>query len=69
MKTAVLFLIRGYQALLSPLLGTHCRFYPSCSEYAYQAIAKHGFFRGTAMGMRRLLRCHPFHEGGIDPVP
>jgi len=69
MKTAVLFLIRGYQALLSPLLGTHCRFYPSCSEYAYQAIAKHGFFKGTAMGMHRLLRCHPFHEGGIDPVP
>lgn len=69
MKTAALFLIRCYQVLLSPLLGTHCRYSPSCSDYAYQAITRHGFFKGTAMGLRRLLRCHPFHEGGIDPVP
>ena len=62
-------MIRSYQVILSPLLGTHCRFSPSCSDYAYQAIARHGFFKGTALGLGRLLRCHPFHEGGIDPVP
>jgi putative membrane protein insertion efficiency factor len=69
MRVAALFLIRAYRALVSPLLGTRCRFYPSCSEYTYEAIARHGFLKGTALGVRRLLRCHPFHEGGIDPVP
>ena len=69
MKAVALFLIRAYKALLSPLLGTRCRYYPSCSDYTYEAIKKHGFVRGTSLGMRRLLRCHPFHEGGIDPVP
>ena len=69
MKVAALFLIRAYKALISPLLGTRCRFYPSCSEYAYEAISRYGFLKGAILGVRRLLRCHPFHEGGIDPVP
>ena len=69
MKTAALFLIRVYKATLSPLLGTRCRFYPSCSEYTYEAIVKYGVLKGTALGVRRLLRCHPFHDGGLDPVP
>jgi putative membrane protein insertion efficiency factor len=69
MRVAALFLIRAYRTLVSPLLGTRCRFYPSCSEYTYEAIARHGFLKGMVLGVRRLLRCHPFHEGGIDPVP
>jgi uncharacterized protein len=69
MKAVALFLIRAYQLTLSPLLGRHCRYYPTCSAYSSEAIAKYGFLRGTALGIRRLLRCHPFHEGGIDPVP
>lgn len=69
MKTAALFLIRAYQTVLSPFLGTHCRFHPSCSSYTYEAIEKYGLARGTGLGIRRLLRCHPFHAGGIDPVP
>lgn len=69
MRTVALLLIRGYQTLLSPLVGRHCRFHPTCSAYTYEAIEKYGFFRGAGLGVRRLLRCHPFHEGGIDPVP
>jgi len=68
-KTVVLLMIRGYQRALSPFLGTHCRFQPTCSSYTYEAIEKHGLLRGMVLGIRRLLRCHPFHEGGIDPVP
>ena len=69
MKAAALFLIRLYQLTLSPLFGTQCRYHPTCSAYAQEAIAKYGVFRGTFLGVKRLLRCHPFHEGGIDPVP
>jgi putative membrane protein insertion efficiency factor len=69
MKTVALLLIKAYQTVLSPFLGRHCRYYPTCSSYTYQAIEKYGFIRGTFLGFRRLLRCHPFHEGGIDPVP
>lgn len=69
MKAAVLFLIRIYQIVLSPLLGNHCRFHPTCSSYAHEAILRHGLVRGTWLGLRRLARCHPFHAGGIDPVP
>jgi len=69
MKKAVLFLIRAYKATLSPLLGTHCRYAPTCSDYTREAIERHGLGRGIWLGVRRLLRCHPFHEGGIDPVP
>lgn len=62
-------LIRGYQLFLSPVLGNHCRFYPSCSQYAIDAIELHGVVRGIWLAMRRLLRCHPWHPGGFDPVP
>ncbi|MFO7964814.1 MAG: membrane protein insertion efficiency factor YidD [Desulfobacterales bacterium] len=62
-------LIRGYQFFISPVLGPTCRFYPCCSEYAYIAIARHGFVKGCYLSMRRLLRCHPWHPGGIDYVP
>ena len=69
MKAVALALIRLYQLTLSPLLGTRCRFHPTCSVYTQEAIVKHGFIRGVGLGTRRLLRCHPFHAGGIDPVP
>ncbi len=69
MKAVALALIRLYQITLSPLLGNRCRFHPTCSAYTFEAIAKYGFLRGSCLGARRLLRCHPFHEGGIDPVP
>ncbi len=62
-------LIRGYQRFISPGLPASCRFYPSCSEYTYQAIEKYGALRGGWMGIRRISRCHPFHPGGYDPVP
>ena len=65
----VLLAIRGYQLVLSPLLGPACRFYPSCSEYTIQAIHQYGFGKGVYLGVRRLLRCHPFHPGGFDPLP
>ena len=62
-------LIRCYQLAISPLLGPRCRFYPSCSRYTAQALAKHGPLQGTWLGLRRIVRCHPFHPGGFDPVP
>lgn len=62
-------LLRGYQLCISPLLPSACRFYPTCSEYMRQAVEKHGVLRGVWMGLRRLAKCHPFHEGGLDPVP
>ncbi len=65
----LLFLIRCYQKGISPLLGNHCRFYPTCSAYTYEAIKKHGPLRGVFLGIKRILRCHPFHPGGYDPVP
>ena len=61
--------IRGYQLALSPLLGPRCRFYPSCSQYALEAVARFGVLRGAWLAARRLGRCHPWHEGGYDPVP
>jgi putative membrane protein insertion efficiency factor len=61
--------IRLYQWCLSPWLGHHCRFYPTCSSYAHEAIIEHGALRGTLLAGRRLLKCHPWHEGGPDPVP
>jgi putative membrane protein insertion efficiency factor len=69
MQRLVLGLIRGYQLVISPFLPPACRFYPSCSRYAQQAIERHGLRRGLALAMRRLARCHPFHPGGVDPVP
>lgn len=61
--------IRGYQLLISPLLGSNCRFYPSCSHYTLEAIETHGAVKGLWLGIKRILRCHPWSEGGIDPVP
>jgi len=64
-----LWSIRAYQLLIAPLFPTCCRFTPSCSHYAAEAMARHGFRRGFYLSLRRLLRCHPFHPGGWDPVP
>jgi putative membrane protein insertion efficiency factor len=68
MKGLALRAIRLYQVVLSPLLGPACRFYPSCSRYAYEAIDRYGVVRGGWMAICRLSRCHPFHPGGYDPV-
>lgn len=62
-------LIRGYQLFISPLLGPRCRFYPTCSHYALEAIETHGALKGSWLSLCRLLRCHPWSEGGVDPVP
>lgn len=62
-------MIRFYQLTLSRLVGPCCRFYPSCSQYWIEALKMHGFFRGVWLGVKRLFRCHPFHPGGVDPVP
>ena len=62
-------LIRGYQRVLSPALPPSCRFHPSCSQYALEAVRRHGALRGSWLAARRLARCHPFHPGGFDPVP
>jgi len=69
MKRLFLALIRFYKKMISPLLGTHCRYYPTCADYTYQAIEKYGLLRGAGLGLKRLLRCHPFHAGGLDPLP
>lgn len=69
MTTLVLWTIRAYGLLLSPLLGQNCRFYPSCSRYAEEAIRSHGLVKGGWMAARRVGKCHPFHPGGCDPVP
>jgi len=69
MKRMLLWAIRGYQYLFRPLLGANCRFYPSCSDYALEAIQKHGAWRGMWLAARRISRCHPYHPGGYDPVP
>jgi putative membrane protein insertion efficiency factor len=68
-KVAVSGLIRLYQIVLSPFIGNQCRFHPSCSTYALEAIETHGALKGTYLAFRRLGRCHPFHPGGFDPVP
>lgn len=62
-------LIRLYQLLISPLIGSNCRFYPSCSAYMIEAMERFGFFKGLFLGLKRLGKCHPLHDGGMDPVP
>jgi uncharacterized protein len=69
MRSVLKFLIRGYQLAISPLFGPRCRFYPSCSHYAMEAMDTHGALLGTWLTIKRISRCHPFHEGGFDPVP
>lgn len=69
MRALLILLLRGYRRFISPLLGSNCRFYPSCSHYAQEAVEAHGALRGSYLAARRVLRCHPFHEGGYDPVP
>ncbi len=69
MKRLLMGLVRFYQYLISPLLGPRCRFHPSCSHYAVEALELHGALRGSWLALRRLLRCHPWHPGGYDPVP
>ena len=68
-RLVLLLLVRIYRRLVSPMLPPACRFYPSCSAYAETALVRHGAARGTWLTARRLVRCHPFHPGGIDPVP
>ena len=69
MRHLAAFLIRIYQWTVSPLLGPRCRFYPSCSQYAHEALLRFGLLRGGWLALKRLGRCHPWHAGGIDPVP
>ncbi|GAA0325794.1 membrane protein insertion efficiency factor YidD [Bacillus carboniphilus] len=69
MKYIALGFIRFYQKFISPIKPPTCRFYPTCSHYGLEAIKKHGFMKGGYLTITRILRCHPFHPGGIDPVP
>lgn len=70
MAGLAIFLIRFYQKVISKyiLIGKNCRFYPTCSEYSLQAYTKYGFFKGSYLSMKRILKCHPFHDGGYDPL-
>ena len=68
-KNIFLFLIRIYKKLISPFLGNHCRFYPTCANYTFEAIEKHGVLKGFILGSKRILKCHPWHPGGLDTVP
>lgn len=69
LKKITLGILKVYQYLISPLLGNNCRYIPSCSCYAHTAIERFGVLKGSWMGLKRILRCHPFHPGGLDPVP
>jgi putative membrane protein insertion efficiency factor len=69
MRRLSIFLIQCYKAILSPFMGNNCRFYPSCATYAEEAITSHGVIKGSGLAIRRLSKCHPWHEGGIDLVP
>jgi putative membrane protein insertion efficiency factor len=69
MKALLLILLRAYKLGISPYLGQNCRFYPSCSDYAAEAIRQHGAVKGGVLATKRLCKCHPWHPGGLDPVP
>ncbi|MHB1281059.1 MAG: membrane protein insertion efficiency factor YidD [Acidithiobacillus sp.] len=68
-RRVAVVVVRGYQYVISPILGHHCRFYPTCSEYTCQAIERYGIAKGSWLGIKRISRCHPWHSGGVDPVP
>jgi putative membrane protein insertion efficiency factor len=68
-KSLLMALIRAYQVLFRPLFGANCRFYPSCSDYAREAVERHGALAGAWLAVKRIARCHPYHPGGYDPVP
>lgn len=69
MSRVLVWIINGYRYAISPLLGTNCRFTPSCSEYAVEAVAKYGAIKGIWLSIKRVSRCHPWHHGGYDPLP
>ncbi|MCZ2257693.1 membrane protein insertion efficiency factor YidD [Sporosarcina sp. G11-34] len=69
MKTILMLIIKLYQKAISPLMPPSCRFYPTCSHYGIEAIETHGALKGSWLAVRRISKCHPFHEGGFDPVP
>lgn len=69
MRSLLIGLIKAYQYLISPFLGPSCRFHPTCSHYAIEAISEHGVLKGGYLSVRRIIKCHPLHEGGHDPVP
>lgn len=69
MKQLMILIVRGYQVVLSPHLPAACRYYPTCSHYAIEALGKHGALRGGWLAVKRIARCHPFRPGGFDPVP
>lgn len=69
MRGVLIGIVRAYQLFLGPLLPSSCRYYPTCSTYAIEALQKHGALRGSLLAIRRIGRCHPFHAGGYDPVP
>jgi putative membrane protein insertion efficiency factor len=69
MNKLLVWLVRAYQLLVSPMLGQNCRFYPTCSNYAIEALRTHGAARGSLLALRRVCRCHPWNPGGVDPVP
>ena len=69
MKVLLLFMLRAYQYAIRPLMGANCRFFPSCSDYAREAVERHGAAKGAWLTARRVARCHPYHPGGYDPVP
>lgn len=68
MKTVIILLIRFYQIVISPMFPPRCRFYPTCSQYALEAVQKKGAVKGSWLALKRILKCHPFHPGGYDPV-
>ncbi len=69
MRYIIAFFIILYQKLISPFFGSKCRFYPTCSQYSKEAVLQYGVFRGLFLSMKRIIKCHPFHPGGYDPVP
>ena len=67
--TVFIFFIKGYQFIFRPFVGQHCRFYPTCSDYMIGVLKTQGFLKGFFLGIQRILKCHPWHAGGIDPIP